>query len=155
MEEEEEQQQQKQKQKRPLSIDFDKLIDDDAPPAVLVVKPSSDMASSDQASYGLEKLKDYELEENIRRKKSILENITLPDGGAKLRATIQRYEEELARRKANRLPEVLLLHVPTQEFFLFNLILFYFVLDSGIDFIRFVCFLCVICVACFSCCFFN
>ncbi|XP_004509829.1 ubiquitin-like-specific protease 1D isoform X2 [Cicer arietinum] len=106
----EEQQQQPQQEKRPLSLDWNALIDgDEAPPAELVVKSS--VMTSDQEPpvfiEGLDRLKDYELEEQIRRKKKLLETSgkKLPDGGAKLRAMVKRYEEEFNSRKSNPRPQ--------------------------------------------------
>ncbi|XP_024628313.1 uncharacterized protein [Medicago truncatula] len=75
--------------------------------------PSSTTAmTSDQESHllidGLDLLDDYELEEHIKRKKMLLEKVAekLPDKGAKLRATIKCYEDEVYHREVNLRPLV-------------------------------------------------
>ncbi|MCI40648.1 ubiquitin-like-specific protease 1D-like, partial [Trifolium medium] len=98
----EEQQQQPQQRKGPIPLDWDTLLDD-TPAAELVVKPSAMASDQEPQSFvpGLEDLKDYELDEQIRRKKNTLNTAgrNLPDRGAKLRAVIRCYEEEVHRRK--------------------------------------------------------
>ncbi|XP_058758699.1 ubiquitin-like-specific protease 1D isoform X2 [Vicia villosa] len=93
-----------QQQKLPLSLDWDTLHD--TPAAELVVKPKA----PDQKPppyVDLDSLQDYELEENIKRKKQLLETTgkKLPDGGSKLRAAIEFYEEEFQKRKMNPRPQ--------------------------------------------------
>lgn len=120
-----------QQQKRPLNIDWNSLIDN-TPPAVLVVEPPM---ASDQpphsASFdgGLDSLTDHQLRENIARRKNTFQNTgkNLPDGGAKLLSAIERFEEELSRREANPRPKVLLLLMPSKQFFLF---LFFSILEE-------------------------
>ncbi|KAL5063194.1 hypothetical protein RYX36_024931 [Vicia faba] len=95
-----------QQQKLPLSLDWDTLHD--TPPAELVVKPSAKAPDQKPPPYvDLEGLKDSELEDDIRRKKTLLETSgkRLPDGGDKLRCMIKQFEEELHRRKMNPRPQ--------------------------------------------------
>ncbi|XP_019421769.1 PREDICTED: ubiquitin-like-specific protease 1D isoform X2 [Lupinus angustifolius] len=87
-----------------LSLDWNLLLPDAPdshapPPELRVLKPSDPMASD-----GPDHLSDHQLLLSIQSKKSTLENTGkgLPDRGAKLRATIQNYEDELTRRKAKR-----------------------------------------------------
>ncbi|GAU50061.1 hypothetical protein TSUD_186960 [Trifolium subterraneum] len=103
-----EEQQQQPQQRKGIPLDLDTLLDD-TPAAELVVKPSA-MASDQEPQsvvLGLEELKDYELDEQIRRKKNTLNTSgkNLPDRGAKLRAVIRCYEEEVLRRKLNPPPQ--------------------------------------------------
>lgn len=114
-----------QPQKLPLSLDWDTLHD--TPAAELVVKAPD---QKPQPYVDLDSLKDYELEDDIRRKKKLLETAgkKLPDGGSKLRAAIELYEEEFRKRKMNPRPQVLVFHVPIQRFcFIFALVLEIFV----------------------------
>ena len=64
--------------------------------------PSSTMAS-DQDDFNASPY--HKLKESIQSKKRTLESISknFPDNGAKLRATIDRYQRELSRRKSMRL----------------------------------------------------
>ncbi|KAK2408111.1 Ulp1 peptidase [Trifolium repens] len=105
---EEQQQQQPQQRKGPIPLDLDTLLDD-TPAAELVVKPSATAFDQEPQSFvaGLKDLKDYELEDHIRRKKNTLNTVgrNTPDGGAKLRAIIRCYEEEVNRRKVNPPPQ--------------------------------------------------
>ncbi|KAJ1384888.1 ubiquitin-like-specific protease 1D isoform X2, partial [Sesbania bispinosa] len=97
-----------QQQKRPISLDWDSLLDkDDAPPPELVVKPMASDQPPPSSVDGLERLTDHELEESIKSKKRTLQATgkCLPDGGAKLRATIKTFEEELSRRVVKPLSE--------------------------------------------------
>ncbi|CAK8561664.1 unnamed protein product [Lathyrus sativus] len=93
---------QQQPQKRPLSLDWDTLHD--TPAAELVVKAPD---QKPPPYVDLDSLKDYELEDDIRRKKKLLETSgsKLPDGGSKLRAAIELYEEEFRKRKMNPRPQ--------------------------------------------------
>ncbi|KAF7829365.1 ubiquitin-like-specific protease 1D isoform X1 [Senna tora] len=105
--------------KLPLNLDCHTSLsiqdDDDQPPPMLVLSPSSSKTtdslgeprqSSNMDPHGLQHLRDHELTESIQSKKHTLETMggNLPDKGEKLRATIKRYEDELARRKL-RLPQ--------------------------------------------------
>lgn len=99
-----------QKQKGPLPLNLDALVDN-TPAAELVVKPSVTVVPDQEPAPfidGLDRLRDYELEEHIKRKKNLLETSgkKLPDKGAKLRATIKSYEDEVHRRKVNPRPQV-------------------------------------------------
>lgn len=103
-----------QQQKLPLSLDWDTLHD--TPAAELVVKPSAKAPDQKPTPYVyLDSLKDYELEDDIKRKKHLLETTgkRLPDGGSKLRASIELFEEEFHKRKMNPRPQVLLLRMQT------------------------------------------
>ena len=93
----------KSQKKRRLDIDWDAVLDGDAPPPELIVKP---MASDHSSSDGLESIPEHKLLESIRSKKNTLDTTGryLRDGGAKIRATIKRYEDELARRERNPPP---------------------------------------------------
>ncbi|MCI45171.1 ubiquitin-like-specific protease 1D-like, partial [Trifolium medium] len=70
-----------------------------------VMKPSAMASDQERQSFvsGLEDLKDYELDEIIRRKKNTLNTAgrNLPDRGARLRAIIKFHEDEVHRRKLN------------------------------------------------------
>lgn len=105
-----------QKQKGPLPLNLDALVDN-TPAAELVVKPSVTVVPDQEPAPfidGLDRLRDYELEEHIKRKKNLLETSgkKLPDKGAKLRATIKSYEDEVHRRKVNPRPQVQVLLLP-------------------------------------------
>ncbi|KAE9607897.1 hypothetical protein Lal_00040015 [Lupinus albus] len=89
-----------------LSLDWNLLLpdvpDSHAPPPdllLLLVEPSDPMASD-----GPDHLTDHQLLISIQNKKGTLQKAAkgLPDGGAKLRLTIQNYEDELTRRKLKR-----------------------------------------------------
>lgn len=101
-----------------LKIDWDQLLpsQDDEPPPILVVEPSSDSLTqprkpsewtSDKpfsVSGDLERLNERDLRESLLRKKRTLEATAqkLPDKGEKLLSVIKLHEEELARRKMRR-----------------------------------------------------
>ncbi|GAB4839812.1 hypothetical protein Ancab_020522 [Ancistrocladus abbreviatus] len=117
--------------KQRLEVDFNNLIDtDDEPPAELIVSTTIAASSTvtdddrrrkqqqqqqeqqqeqqkqEQTNCGrddLTRLSDQELEEKIRRLSRDIERLKLPDGGAKLRESLQRHEEERERRKVRRL----------------------------------------------------
>ncbi|KAK7250551.1 hypothetical protein RIF29_33058 [Crotalaria pallida] len=89
-------------QRAPLALDWNSLLNDGADseaPEILIVKPSSNMASS-----WPDHMTDRDLFDSIRRKKQLLQasGKSLPDRGAKLRAMIKQQEEELARRQLRR-----------------------------------------------------
>jgi len=67
--------------------------------------PSSTMASDQD---DLSAIPDHKLKESIQSKKRTLDvtGKNLPDNGAKLRATIDRYQQELSRRESMRLSKV-------------------------------------------------
>ncbi|CAJ2636481.1 unnamed protein product [Trifolium pratense] len=100
--------QQQQQRKGPIPLDWDTLLDE-TPAAEIFVKPSAMASDQEPQSFvpGLEDLKDCELHEQIRRKKNSLNTAgkKLPDRGAKLRAVIRCYEEEVHRRKVNPPPQ--------------------------------------------------
>nr|KYP54893.1 hypothetical protein KK1_001093 [Cajanus cajan] len=102
MEEEQEQQQQGQ---GPVPIDWNQLLDNShSPPRELLVVPSSAMASDQPPADDLHAFTDHKLKESIQSMKQTLDGTgrNLPDNGAKLRATIGRYQDELARREFKR-----------------------------------------------------
>ncbi|KAK7383182.1 hypothetical protein VNO78_28855 [Psophocarpus tetragonolobus] len=79
---------------------------EDSPPRDIAVVPSSVMSSSaDQDD--LSAIPDHKLRESIQSKKRTLDSTgkNLPDNGAKLRATIERYQQELSRRELKHLPQ--------------------------------------------------
>ncbi|RDX84639.1 Ubiquitin-like-specific protease 1D, partial [Mucuna pruriens] len=94
-----------QQQQGPLSIDWSLLLDKPSPPRELVVVPSSAMASDQPPADDLDAVPDHKLKESILSKKRTLDvtGKNLPDAGAKLRATIDRYQQELSRRELKRL----------------------------------------------------
>ncbi|TKY58634.1 Ubiquitin-specific protease 1D [Spatholobus suberectus] len=98
---------QQQQQQGPLPIDdWSRLLDSHSPPREVVVVPSSAMASDQSSADDLDAYTDHKLKESIQSKKKTLDSFGkhLPDAGAKLRATIDRYEQELSRRRElNRL----------------------------------------------------
>lgn len=78
---------------------------------MLLLNPSSTKSTDSQTQSsamgidpsldGFQHYSDHELEESIKSKLRTLETtaVKLPDKGEKLRATIDRFQEELARRK--------------------------------------------------------
>lgn len=106
----EEQQRQQQKPKSPLPIDWSRQFQSDSPPREYDVVPASAvMSSADQDD--LSAIPDHKLRESIQSKKRTLDvtGKNLPDKGVKLRATIDRYQQELTRREQQkRLRQVLL-----------------------------------------------
>ncbi|KAG2409396.1 Ubiquitin-like-specific protease [Vigna angularis] len=86
----------------PLSIDWDQQFQHDSPPREVIIVPSSSMASDQD---DLSALPDHKLKESIQSMKRTLDvtGKNLPDNGAKLRATIDRYQKELSRRELMRL----------------------------------------------------
>ncbi|ESW25629.1 hypothetical protein PHAVU_003G052200 [Phaseolus vulgaris] len=85
-----------------LSIDWNRQLQHDSPPREVVIVSSSAMASDQD---DLNAIPDHKLKESIQSKKRTLEATgkNLPDNGAKLRATIDRYQQELSRRESTRL----------------------------------------------------
>jgi len=119
-------------QKGPLPLNLDALVDN-TPAAELVVTPSVTVVPDQEPAPfidGLDRLKDYELVDHIQRKKTLLEKSSknLPDKGAKLRALIKSYEDEVHRRKVNPRPQVQVLLLPMliQHFYFFK---FFFAID--------------------------
>jgi len=118
-----------QKQKGPLPLDWNALLD--TPAAELVVKPSVTVVPDQETAPfidGLDRLKDYELVDHIQRKKGLLEKSgkNLPDKGAKLRALIKSYEDEVHRRKVNPRPQVQVLLLPMLIKHFFLRLIFFF-----------------------------
>ncbi|QCD82273.1 ubiquitin-like-specific protease 1D isoform X2 [Vigna unguiculata] len=93
---------QRQQPQAPLSIDWNRQFQQDSPPREVVIVPSSTMASDQD---DLSAIPDHKLKESIQSKKRTLDvtGKNLPDNGAKLRATIDRYQQELSRRESMRL----------------------------------------------------
>ncbi|KAK7348711.1 hypothetical protein VNO80_23338 [Phaseolus coccineus] len=91
-----------QQQQVPLSIDWNRQLQNDSPPREVVIVSSSAMASDQD---DLNAIADHKLKESIESKKRTLDATgkNLPDNGAKLRATIDRYQQELSRREFMRL----------------------------------------------------
>jgi len=89
----------------PLSINWNEQLQLDSPPREIVIVRSSAMASDQD---DLNTIPDHKLKESIQSKKRTLESTgkNLPDNGAKLRATIDRYQQELSRREFMRLRQV-------------------------------------------------
>lgn len=103
----EEQQRQQQKPKSPLPIDWSRQFQSDSPPRDYDILPASSSADQDDLSA----IPDHKLRESIQSKKRTLDvtGKNLPDKGVKLRATIDRYQQELTRREQQkRLRQVLL-----------------------------------------------
>jgi len=96
---------QRQQPQVPLSIDWNRQLQHDSPPREVVIVSSSTMASDQD---DLNAIPDHKLKESIQSKKRTLEATgkNLPDNGAKLRATIDRYQQELSRRESTRLRQV-------------------------------------------------
>ncbi|KAH7858556.1 hypothetical protein Vadar_025247 [Vaccinium darrowii] len=99
------------KRQGPITLDWDKLLPlrDDEPPPVLVVATTivdDDMEQSQRDE--LHKMNDRELEEAIVKLRRTFETVgsKLNDGGAKIRANLQRYQAEIERRKLRRLEKV-------------------------------------------------
>ncbi|KAG4377517.1 hypothetical protein GLYMA_18G137700v4 [Glycine max] len=100
---EEQQQQRQQKPKGPLPIDWSRQFQSDSPPREYDVVPASAvMSSADQDD--LSAIPDHKLRESIQSKKRTLDvtGKNLPDKGVKLRATIDRYQQELTRREQQK-----------------------------------------------------
>ncbi|CAJ1940095.1 unnamed protein product [Sphenostylis stenocarpa] len=93
---------QRQQPQGPLPIDWSRQFQHDSPPREVVVVPSSTVASDQD---DLNSIADHKLKESIQSKKRTLDvtGKNLPDNGAKLRATIERYQQELSRRELMRL----------------------------------------------------
>ncbi|XP_043724692.1 ubiquitin-like-specific protease 1D isoform X2 [Telopea speciosissima] len=89
------------KGKKQLDIDFDALLKNDDAPAELEVVPVEKSSQDDD----LVALSDHQLDENIRRLQRHDNDMSsrLPDKGAKLRARLQRLEDEKKRRSLLRL----------------------------------------------------
>ncbi|XP_059446063.1 ubiquitin-like-specific protease 1D isoform X2 [Corylus avellana] len=104
--------------KTPLVLDWEKLLpEDDVPPAVLIVKPTTTTAQpskqsamdsaqrlNSQRDDRFDLLSDHELNELFRRKRRTLETVgwKLPDRGEKVRNALMRLEDEMERRKLRR-----------------------------------------------------
>ncbi|RZB99314.1 ubiquitin-like-specific protease 1D isoform X1 [Glycine soja] len=93
----EEQQRQQQKPKSPLPIDWSRQFQSDSPPRDYDILPASSSADQDDLSA----IPDHKLRESIQSKKRTLDvtGKNLPDKGTKLRATIDRYQQELTHRE--------------------------------------------------------
>ncbi|KAH1239147.1 Ubiquitin-like-specific protease 1D [Glycine max] len=96
----EEQQRQQQKPKSPLPIDWSRQFQSDSPPRDYDILPASSSADQDDLSA----IPDHKLRESIQSKKRTLDvtGKNLPDKGTKLRATIDRYQQELTHREQQK-----------------------------------------------------
>lgn len=95
------------KRKAGIELDFDKLLprDDEPPPELLIQEKSMPLAEAEPRSDNyIRNLPDKELKERITRNTNFANaNATiLSDGGAKLRAIVNRMEAELARRSLDK-----------------------------------------------------
>ncbi|XP_042501351.1 ubiquitin-like-specific protease 1D isoform X2 [Macadamia integrifolia] len=89
------------KGEKPLDIDFNALLKNDDAPADLEVVPVGQSSQDDD----LAALSDHSLDEKILRLQRTVNDMSsrLPDNGVKLRACLQRLEEERKRRGLLRL----------------------------------------------------
>ncbi|XP_071723173.1 LOW QUALITY PROTEIN: ubiquitin-like-specific protease 1D [Rutidosis leptorrhynchoides] len=87
--------------KRPLTLDFDNLIDDDPPLEIVVILKEE--GSSMDSSSSFHKFSDQVLEETIRRNHDMIKTMgpRLPDKGKKIRDRLKLMETERECRKLN------------------------------------------------------
>ncbi|XP_052173538.1 ubiquitin-like-specific protease 1D isoform X2 [Diospyros lotus] len=102
------------KKKGPIDLNWDVLLPnrDEEPPQLIVIatdkeqSPPPPMDGGEQDQWKREELArktDADLEESINRQRRHVETLRLPDGGAKLRAQLKRFEEERESRRLRRL----------------------------------------------------
>lgn len=92
------------KRKAGIELDFDKLLprDDEPPPELLIQEKSEAEETEPRSDNYIRNLSEKDLKERITRDRKFLNATTLSDGGAKLRAIIDRMEAELARRSLEK-----------------------------------------------------